>query len=262
MQQTLNLLLNEIEQESSKVHQTFKYTGVHSDLEDFSRAINAFEKLEKTLKPNGDFSEIEAKIISTYYSALAFRFVDTSLRYDELKFSKTKSILERAEEITMGCEPVVHQAEAHLDRKLSQLAPSKVKRVFSHVDKYLHSFERVMYNEYINLIFDIRAQIKLRYFIHNFKKYSHDGLLNGLKRGMKLFGSTFYDYARTSAFLVFGLFSASYIEKGDYKCSIMMGAIAIGIPISRYIYRRRKTEEMLGFNYQMPELKSVSQANV
>ncbi|MBI4454065.1 hypothetical protein HY636_05470 [Candidatus Woesearchaeota archaeon] len=262
MQQTLNLLLNEIENESSKVHQTFRYTGVHSDLEDFSIAIDAFEKLDKILKPNGDFSDTEAKIIGTYYSVLAFRIVDASLRYDELKFNKAKSILERAEEITIGGEPVVHQAKAHLQRKLSQLYPSKIERAFSHADKYLHSLERFMYNEYINLIFDFRAQSRLRYFLHNFKKYSHDGLLNGFKRGAKLFGSMFYDSARTLTVLYCGLSGVSDIAKGDYKSGIIKSVIAIGIPLSRYVYRRRKTEEMLGFNYQIPELKYVSRANV
>ena len=147
MQQTLNVLLNEIEYESLKVQQMFMRSGVDSSLEDFSKALDVFERLDKTLKPNGDFSDIEAKIIGTYYSVLAFRIVDTSLKYyDELKFNKAKDIIKRAEEITMSCEPVVHQAEAYLQKKLSQLAPSRIQRVFSRVGIYVHSFERCVYN--------------------------------------------------------------------------------------------------------------------
>lgn len=258
MQTTLNLLLTEMERESSQVQQTFKTTGAHSTLEDFSRAMGTFKRLDDMLKPNGDLSDVEATIIGIYYSALAFRIVDTSLKYEELKFSKAKSIIKRAEEITMDGEPVVHQAKSHLHRKLSQVAPNKSDRISSHVEKYFHSFERLLSNEYLNLIFDFRGFLILHYFTHNFKKYRHDSWLNGFKRGAKLYGTMLYDSARTLAFLYCGLSGADDIAKGEYESGILKVGLAIGIPLSRYIYRRRKTEEFLGPNYQIPKLKSVS----
>ena len=155
MHTTLNLLLTEIERESSQVRQSFGRTKVHHGLEDFSRAVGAFERLDDMLKPNRDFSDVEAKIIGTYYSALAFRIVDTSLKYDEPKFRKAKEIIERAEEITMDAEPAVHQAKNHLYRKLSQFEPNKIERILSRIDQHLALFGRVVSNEYANLVFDV-----------------------------------------------------------------------------------------------------------
>lgn len=262
MQQNLKSLLNEIERESLHVQETFRATGRHSTLDDFAKVIDAFDRLEKTLKPNGDFSDIEAKIIGTYYSALAFRIADTSLEEDMQKFDKAESIIKRAEEITMNSESVVHKAKSYLARKKSQFAYAKSDKIMFRVDEYASIIEQFFCNDYVSLIADAKSQIKSRYFIHNFNKYRKDGLLNGVMRGAKVFGKTLYESARTLTFLFSGIIGASSFVNGDYKSGIIASGIAVAIPLSRYVYRSRMAEEMLGFDYQMPEFKSVTPANL
>lgn len=261
MTSQIGLLLFEIDKESAQVHQGFKADGRHRNLGDFSRAILSQQTLDGILKPDWELSDIEAKVLGTFYAALGFRLVDASTEFDEEKFRRAEEILKRAEDVTMDTESTVLKAKYHRSDKMSKLAPRKADRIFEHVGRYLYRFRWVLANEYLNLFVDANAMWKINYFIDNFKKYSRDGLLKGAKRGVEVFACAFYELSRMSAFLYSSVAGISDMANGNYDKGALEIGIAAAIPLSRHIYRRRKMEDMLGPNYHLPKLESASPNN-
>jgi len=261
MTNQIGLLLFEIDRESSQIHQEFRHDQRHRSLDDFSRALSTQQTLDGIVKSDGELSDIEAKVLGTFYAALGFRMTDTSTKFDEEKFRRAEEIIERAEDMTMSVEPAVHKAKYHLSGKTSKFAPQKRDRVFGHIDRYANMFRWVLSNDYVNLLVDTNSMFKLHYFVHNFKKYSRDGFVQGAKRGAKLFGGALYEMSRMLAFLYSSVVGIENIANGNYERGAVEIGIAIAIPLSRYTYRKRKIEEILGPNYHMPKLQSVSSNN-
>ena len=261
MTSQIGLLLYEVDKESAQVHQQFGFDRKHRAIDDFSRAISTQRTLDQIVSQDGNLSEVEARVYGVFYSALAFRMIDSSTRYDEEKFKVAGEIIQRAEDLTLSAEPAVHKAKYHLNGRLSKLAPEKRQRVFWHLDKFRDFLRMITSNDYVNLLVDANKIFKLDYFVDNFKKYSQGSLLKGLKRGTNLFGETLYEGLRQIAFLYSSISGVGDLATGDYESGAIKISIAVGIPLSRHIYKRKKVEEILGSDYTMPTLTPVLSNN-
>lgn len=254
MSYDLGLLLKQIDKESLGVQRTFAINGQHLNLDDFVRAINAYETVERLTSANRSLSGMEAEIVARFYAALAFRMVDTSITHDPQKFKKAEEILERARYTSQNSEPSVHWAKYYLKRRLAELSSEEKGKidVFERIDYLINSY---LSSEYLNLIFHLKGFLKFFSAIDNIQRTSLSTLLRDSWRLVKSMGSAAYETIRGGFFLYFSFTSLRDLSRGQYESAAVRAVVAFLIPYSRFYYKQRKVEELLGPGYRLPQLK-------
>lgn len=252
----VGLLLKEMDRESSRVQQEFGRDGEHRNLEDFSGALRTFENLEGILGRDSSLSPVEASVVGAFYSALSFRILDTSSVADAKKFAIAKKVMDRASYLTLDVNPIVHMAQYRSEHKLAQFSSKigtrlrTIKRKYEALLGYLFSS-----NNFVNYIIDIGPIFRVMHFPIGEKDF-----LSMANWTILYNAKLVYEFARLAAFEISAFRSAMYFTEGDYGRGLMHLGVDVGIPLSRYFYRRRRIEEILG-DYQMPKIAPTRMNN-
>ncbi len=250
MEHDITSLLQDIDEQTSTVQQRFSFDKNHCELQDFTAALNSYQKLEDILSDNNRLSEAESKVIGAFYSVLAFRMADTSTQYDEEKFEKAKEIISRARKVTLGLEPEPLLAAYLLRQKKTLYSEKRIVRNANRIAKYTNLFRAmgswIITNDYTNSLYGIKKVLRAqKSYPNSYVKSEVSGVGRFMFeqiRGLAMFAS-----------LAFGFYN---IHKENYVLGAISLGIATAIPLYRFFSNRSNIQDALGF-YHMPTFRAT-----
>jgi len=250
---SLGDLLISMDDSSRNTHIKYSVTGTHCSLEDFDIPISFYRDLEDTLRFIKEPSPYEKNIIADFYSALAFRILDTSTIEDNEKFDKYQEIINRAYILSSGASKNCSKAIYYALYKQDSILGINNYSILDKISSFLTS---CCFDDYFKLFHDAIWVTSLLNQSDLSEKYKENKKIQRVIPYLKQLGLGFYEGVRSFAFMSATFVGMNYLSAGKYKQGLIALGISSIIPLSRYFLRQYKKKNLLG-DYPIPKLKPV-----